>query len=80
MKVILDEQPDPLSATILNAARERHGCTFVSLRDLTPPGTQDIDVPRICRENDALALAAADVKDFGAKAMYFRRFWKPASP
>ncbi len=72
MKIILDEQLDPLSAAVLNVARERHGCTFISLRDLTPPGTEDIDVPRVCRRNDAVALATADVKDFGAKAMYFK--------
>ncbi|MGH3090330.1 MAG: hypothetical protein ACRDSJ_23850 [Rubrobacteraceae bacterium] len=60
MKVILDEQLDPLSAAVLNVARERHGCAFVSLRDLTPPDTRDIDVPNICRRNDAVALATAD--------------------
>lgn len=72
MKIILDEQPDPKAAAVLNVMEERHGCAFVSLRDLAPPKTQDIEIPDICRRNGAVALVTADVKDFGAKAMYFR--------
>jgi predicted nuclease of predicted toxin-antitoxin system len=72
VKIILDEQLDPRSAAVLNVIEDRHGCTFVSLRDLAPPRTQDIKIPHICRENDAVGLVTADVKDFGAKAVYFR--------
>jgi predicted nuclease of predicted toxin-antitoxin system len=72
VKIILDEQLDPRSAAVLNVIEDRHGCTFVSLRDLAPPRTQDIEIPNICRQNDAVALVTADVKDFGAKAVYFR--------
>jgi len=71
VKVILDEQLDPRSATVLNVIEDRHGCTFVSLRDLAPPKTQDIEIPNICKRFDAVALVTADVKDFGAKAVYF---------
>ncbi len=72
MNIILDEQLDPRSAAVLNVIEDRHGCTFVSLRDLAPPKTPDIEIPNICRQNNAVALVTADVKDFGAKAVYFR--------
>lgn len=72
MKVVLDEQLDPVTAAVLNVTTHRHGCTFVSLRDLAPPSTQDIEIPDICRANEAVALVTADVKDFGAKIVYFR--------
>jgi predicted nuclease of predicted toxin-antitoxin system len=72
VKIILDEQLDPRSAAVLNVIEDRHGCAFVSLRDLAPPKTQDIEIPDICRRNSAVALVTADVKDFGAKAVYFR--------
>lgn len=72
MKVVLDEQLDPVTATMLNVTTHRHGCTFISLRDLAPPSTQDIEIPDICRRHEAVALVTADVKDFGAKIVYFR--------
>jgi predicted nuclease of predicted toxin-antitoxin system len=71
VRVILDEQLDPTLANVLNVLRNRHGCEFVSLRDLAPPKTQDIEIPKICRDNGAIALVTADVKDFGAKKVYF---------
>ena len=71
MRIILDEQLDPTLADVLNVLRSRHGCSFMSLRDLAPPKTQDIEIPKICRENGAIALVTADVKDFGAKKVYF---------
>jgi len=72
VKIILDEQLDPRSADVLNVMESRHGCTFVSLRNLAPPRTQDIEIPDICGRNSAVALVTADVKDFGAKTVYFR--------
>lgn len=72
MKIILDEQLDPRSADVLNVMESRHDCTFVSLQDLAPPKTQDIEIPNICRQNSAVALVTADVKDFGAKTVHFR--------
>jgi predicted nuclease of predicted toxin-antitoxin system len=71
VRIILDEQLDPTLANVLNVLRNRHGCEFVSLRDLAPPKTQDIEIPKICRDNGAIALVTADVKDFGAKKVYF---------
>jgi predicted nuclease of predicted toxin-antitoxin system len=71
VRLILDEQLDPTLAEVLNVLRSRHGCTFVSLRQLAPPKTQDIEIPRICKEHGAAALVTADVKDFGAKRVYF---------
>ena len=71
MRIILDEQLDPTLADVLNVLQKRHGCDFVSLRDLAPPKTQDIEIPKICRDNGAIALITADVKDFGAKKVYF---------
>ena len=71
MRIILDEQLDPTLADVLNVLRSRHGCSFMSLRDLAPPKTQDIEIPKICKENGAIALVTADVKDFGAKKVYF---------
>jgi predicted nuclease of predicted toxin-antitoxin system len=71
VRIILDEQLDPTLADVLNVLRSRHGCSFMSLRDLAPPKTQDIEIPKICRENGAIALVTADVKDFGAKKVYF---------
>lgn len=71
MRIILDEQLDPTLADVLNVLRSRHGCTFVSLRQLAPPKTQDIEIPQICRDHEAEALVTADVKDFGAKRVYF---------
>ena len=71
MRIILDEQLDPTLADVLNVLRSRHGCTFISLRHLAPPKTQDIEIPGICREHGAGALVTADVKDFGAKRVYF---------
>jgi hypothetical protein len=38
---------------------------------LAPPKTQDIEIPQICRDHEAVALVTADVKDFGAKRVYF---------
>lgn len=71
MRIILDEQLDPTLADVLNVLQSRHGCTFVSLRHLAPPKTQDIEIPGICKEQGAIALVTADVKDFGAKRVYF---------
>jgi predicted nuclease of predicted toxin-antitoxin system len=71
VRIILDEQLDPTLADVLNVLQSRHGCRFLSLRDLAPPKTQDIEIPEICRENGAIALVTADVKDFGAKKVYF---------
>ena len=71
MRIILDEQLDPTLADVLNVLRHRHVCNFVSLRDLAPPKTQDIEIPKICSDNGAVALVTADVKDFGAKKVYF---------
>ncbi len=71
MRVILDEQLDPTLADVLNVLRSRHGCTFTSLRELAPPKTQDIEIPGLCRQHGAVALVTADVKDFGAKRVYF---------
>jgi len=71
VRIILDEQLDPTLADVLNVLRSRHGCSFMSLRYLAPPKTQDIEIPKICRENGAIALVTADVKDFGAKKVYF---------
>lgn len=70
MRIILDEQLAPKLADALNVMEERHGCTFVSLRELAPPKTQDIEIPSICRRHEAMALVTTDVKDFGAKAVY----------
>lgn len=39
---------------------------------ILPPKTQDIEIPDICRRNGAVALVTADVKDFGAKEVYFK--------
>ena len=72
MRIILDEQLDPTLADVLNVLQSRHGCTFVSLRELAPPKTQDIEIPELCREHGAVALVTADVKDFGAKKVYFQ--------
>jgi predicted nuclease of predicted toxin-antitoxin system len=71
VRIILDEQLDPTLADVLNVLQNRHGCEFISLRDLAPPKTQDIEIPSICREHGAAALVTADVKDFGAKRVYF---------
>lgn len=71
MRIILDEQLDPALADVLNVLQHRHGCEFMSLRYLAPPKTQDIEIPDICREHEAMALVTADVKDFGAKRVYF---------
>jgi predicted nuclease of predicted toxin-antitoxin system len=71
VRIILDEQLDPKLADVLNVLRDRHGCDFMSLRDLAPPKTQDIEIPKICKDNAAIALLTADVKDFGAKKVYF---------
>jgi predicted nuclease of predicted toxin-antitoxin system len=71
VRIILDEQLDPALADVLNVLRNRHGCTFISLRHLAPPKTQDIEIPEICRNHGAVALGTADVKDFGAKRVYF---------
>jgi len=71
VRIILDEQLDPTLADVLNVLWSRHGCTFVSLRHLAPPKTQDIEIPGICNEHGAAALVTADVKDFGAKRVYF---------
>jgi predicted nuclease of predicted toxin-antitoxin system len=79
VNIILDEQLDPRSAAVLNVVEDRHGCTFVSLRDLAPPKTPDIEIPNICRQNNAVALMTADIKDFGAKAVYFRALLEASS-
>jgi predicted nuclease of predicted toxin-antitoxin system len=71
VRIILDEQLDPTLADVLNVLRDRHGCTFTSLRHLAPPKTQDIEIPLLCKEYGAVALVTADVKDFGAKRVYF---------
>jgi predicted nuclease of predicted toxin-antitoxin system len=71
VRIILDEQLDPALADVLNILQKRHGCTFISLRHLAPPKTQDIEIPEICRNHGAVALGTADVKDFGAKRVYF---------
>lgn len=72
MRIVLDEQLDPKTAEVLNILSSRHGCTFQSLRDLVGPGTPDIQVPSVCRRAGAIALVSADVKDFGAKKVYFQ--------
>ena len=72
MRIILDEQLDPTLADVLNVLQSRHGCSFVSLRELAPPKTRDIEIPELCREHGAVALVTADVKDFGAKKVYFQ--------
>jgi predicted nuclease of predicted toxin-antitoxin system len=71
VRIILDEQLDPKTVEVLNVLESRHGCNFQTLRDLVSPGTPDVEVPEICRNAGAVALVTADVKDFGAKRVYF---------
>ena len=54
--------------------RPRRGSSapFSSSRYLAPPKTQDIEIPGTCREHGTVALAMADVKDFGAKKSTLR--------
>lgn len=59
-------------ADILNAHGEQHGCTFVIFPTAAHMGADDGDVPGIARDVGATALLSINVKDFGAKEVYFR--------
>ncbi len=55
----------------LNALGAHYGCSFVPL----PPahyGAPDDEVARICRRHGAAALLSGNVRDFGAKIVYYQ--------
>lgn len=70
MRIILDENLWPETATSLNAFESRYELTFVHINDIAP-GAQDEDIPGICQEQGAAALVSANVKDFGARRVIF---------
>ena len=70
MRVILDENLWPETATSLNAFESRFDLHFQHINQIAP-GAQDEDIPEICREQGAIALVSANVRDFGARRVIF---------
>ena len=70
MRVILDENLWPETATSLNAFESRFDLHFEHIHHIAP-GAQDEEIPEICREQGATALVSANVKDFGARRVIF---------
>ncbi len=70
MRVILDENLWPETATALNAFESRFDLRFVHINHIAP-GAQDEDIPEICRAQGATALVSANVRDFGARRVIF---------
>jgi hypothetical protein len=70
VRVILDENLWPETATALNAFEPRFDLHFVHINHIAP-GAQDEDIPEICREQGATALVSANVRDFGARRIIF---------
>jgi hypothetical protein len=70
VRVILDENLWPETATSLNAFESRFDLHFQHINQIAP-GAQDEDIPEICREQGAMALVSANVRDFGARRVIF---------
>jgi hypothetical protein len=70
VRVILDENLWPETATALNVFESHFDLHFEHINQIAP-GAQDEEIPEICREQGAIALVSANVRDFGARRIIF---------
>lgn len=72
MKCLLDENLDPSTARSLDALVSSEGDSFTHLLDHAKPGTPDDEIPPICARLGVTALVTVNVRDFGARKVYFQ--------
>lgn len=72
MRFLLDENLDAVTAKAVDVVAQLTADEFRYIEEFTPAGTQDDDIPAICRENGCHVLVTVNYKDFGAKKVYYQ--------
>lgn len=73
MNYLLDENLSPVVGPVMNILGAANGDSFLHIRnDLNMGGTDDKDIPSLCRENGCDALITINHKDFGAKKLLYQ--------
>ena len=72
MRLLLDEQMSAVAARSLAPLAEVFGVAAVDhITRIGYGGTDDDDIPGLCRDHDYAALISLNVKDFGARRPYY---------
>ncbi len=71
MKCLFDEQLNEVAAQTLNVLSAFYGHEIVHIDALGHAGMQDEHIPGLCASIAAQALITMNVKDFGARKVYF---------
>jgi hypothetical protein len=69
---LLDENLDESIAPVLDTLGRPNGDSFAHIVAHAPRGTLDWDIPKLCRDLDVQTLVTVNVKDFGAKKLYYQ--------
>lgn len=72
MKYLLDEQLDEVVAASMNPLGAKMGDEFVHILQVRDQGTPDEEIPTVCRKEGAECLVTANVRDFGARKVYYQ--------
>ena len=72
MNFLLDEQLHDAVARALDAIGQLDGHRFTHVYDHDAEGTQDEDLPELCRRLDIRALVTGNVRDFGARKVHYQ--------
>jgi hypothetical protein len=70
VKFLLDEQLSPQTALALNALGSSFG-QYEHILDSQSQGMKDEQIPPLCRERSIDVLVTVNVRDFGAKKIYY---------
>jgi hypothetical protein len=69
---LLDEDLKQTIAPVLDALGKENGDSFAHILDHTASGTLDENIPALCRERGIQTLITVNVRDFGAKKVYYQ--------
>ncbi len=75
MRYLLDENLSEDAARAMDQLVTGRGA-FLHLLAVAAKGTDDIDIPGICRQHDFQVVLTANVKDFGARKVIFEALLK----
>jgi precorrin-6x reductase len=71
VKYLIDEMMSEVVSRSLNPLAAPTGDEFLHILDIAEPGTQDEDIPALCRRHGIDVLITLNVKDFGARKHYY---------
>jgi hypothetical protein len=72
VRYLLDEQLHEVVAKSVALLGERAGDEFIHILSVRGQGTKDPDIPGLCAEHGIGCLVTANVRDFGARKVYYQ--------